>query len=203
MHNRKEGNVTANRGRYFSPNETASRAGPHSSHHQSKSIRFDIDHIEPCERHQSLTTPSSTARSTTNTLSQGLEKIQAAREYDFAPVLALSSIWEKEFLAPSMARSAVEAFNMVCCLDRNGKLDDSAQDKKQKAATTLLRDGFYGQDFAGPISLRASRVLGPTSRFRVVETLPHTKLACFSSWTYRCFLTHHLQRAVYCTKISH
>ena len=62
-----------------------------------------------------------------NTLSQGLQKIQAAREYDFAPVLALSSIWEKEFLAPSMARSTAVALNMVCCLDHNGKLDDSPQ----------------------------------------------------------------------------
>ena len=34
-----------------------------------------------------------------NTLNQGLEKIQAARAYDFAPVLALSPVWEKEFLA--------------------------------------------------------------------------------------------------------
>ena len=35
-----------------------------------------------------------------NTLSQGLEKIQAARAYDFALVLELSSNCEKEFLAP-------------------------------------------------------------------------------------------------------
>ena len=35
-----------------------------------------------------------------NTLSQGFQKVQAAREYDF-PVIALSSIWEKEFLVPS------------------------------------------------------------------------------------------------------
>ena len=44
-----------------------------------------------------------------NTLSQGLEKIQAARAFDFAPILALCSNWEKEFLAPSMARSTAEA----------------------------------------------------------------------------------------------
>ena len=43
-----------------------------------------------------------------------------------------------------MARSTAEAFNMACCLDRNGKLDDSPQDKKQKAATTLLRDVVHG-----------------------------------------------------------
>ena len=38
-----------------------------------------------------------------NTLNQGLEKIQAARAFDFAPILALCPNWEKEILAPSMA----------------------------------------------------------------------------------------------------
>ena len=120
-----------------------------------------------------------------NTLSQGLQKIQAAGESVFPPVLALSSIWHNEFLAPSMARSTAEAFNVVCCLDRNGKLDDSPQDKKQKAATTLLRDESKRQDFAGPISLRASKVLGPISRYRIADILPHMKLvsrASRSSW---------------------
>ena len=49
-----------------------------------------------------------------NTLNQGLEKIQVSRAFDFAPVLALSSIWENEFFAPSMARSTAEAFDIVC-----------------------------------------------------------------------------------------
>ena len=116
-----------------------------------------------------------------NTLIQGLQKIQAAREYDFALVLALSSIWEKEFLAPSMARSTSEALNTVCCLDRNGKLGDVPQDKKQKAAASLLRDESHRQDFAGPISMRASKVLGPISRCRVADILPHMKLASRAS----------------------
>ena len=80
-----------------------------------------------------------------NTLSQGLEKIQAARGCDFAPILALSSNWEKEFLAPSMARSTAAAFNIVRRLDRKSKLDEFPQDRKQKAATTLLRDEFLGR----------------------------------------------------------
>ena len=70
-----------------------------------------------------------------NTLNQGLEKIQAARACDFAPVLALSTIWEKDFLAPSMSRSTSDAFNIVCRLDHDGKLDEASQDKKQKVAT--------------------------------------------------------------------
>ena len=118
-----------------------------------------------------------------NMPSQGLEKIQAAREYDFAPVLALSSIWEKEFHAPSMARSTAEAFNMVCHLDRNGKLDDFSKGQETEGChtTTLLRDELDGQDFAGPISLRASRIFGPTSRIRVVEILPRMKLVSRAS----------------------
>ena len=49
-----------------------------------------------------------------NTLNQGLEKIQVSRAFDFAPVLALTSTWEKEFLAHSMARSTAEEFDIVC-----------------------------------------------------------------------------------------
>ena len=78
-----------------------------------------------------------------STLNQGLEKIQAARAFDFAPILALSSNWEKEFLAPSMARSSTEALNIVCYLGRNGKLDDVPQDNKQRGATTFLRDDLF------------------------------------------------------------
>ena len=48
-----------------------------------------------------------------NTLNQGLEKIQAVRAFDFGPILALCPNGEKEFLAPSMARSTAEAFNTI------------------------------------------------------------------------------------------
>ena len=82
-----------------------------------------------------------------NTLNQEPEKIQAARAFDFAPSLALSSNWEREFLAPSMARGTAEAFNIVCRLDRNGKLDEVPQDKKQKVATSLLCDKLHEQEF--------------------------------------------------------
>ena len=80
-----------------------------------------------------------------------------------------------------MARSTAEAFNIVCCLDRNGKLDVVPQDKKQKAATSLLRDELHWQDFAGPISFRASKVLGPIIRYRVADMVPHMKPASRAS----------------------
>ena len=58
-----------------------------------------------------------------------------------------------------MACSTANAFDIVCSLERDGKLDESPQNKKQKVATGLLRNKLYEQDFAGPISVRASKVL--------------------------------------------
>ena len=75
-----------------------------------------------------------------------------------------------------MSRSTLDSFNIVCRLDHDGKLDESSQDKKQKVATGLIRDKLHTQDFAGPVSLRASKVLGPISRFRDVEILLLMKL---------------------------
>ena len=48
---------------------------------------------------------------------------------------ALSPIWEKEFLVPSMALSTADAFDVVCRLDRNDTLVEVPQNKKQKIAT--------------------------------------------------------------------
>ena len=85
------------------------------------------------------------------TLSQGLEKIQTARGHSSAPIFVLSPVWEKEFLAPSMARSTANAFDIVCSLDRDGKLDEVPQNNKQKVATGLLLDKLHKQDFAVPL----------------------------------------------------
>ena len=115
------------------------------------------------------------------TLGQGFEKIQAARGHSSAPIFALAPDWEKDFLAPSMSCSTTNAFDIICSLDRGGKLDEAPQDKKQKLATGLLRDKLYEQDFAGPISVRASKVLGPISRYRVVGILLHMKLVSRAS----------------------
>ena len=79
------------------------------------------------------------------------------------PFFSLSSKREEKFLIPS----TVEAFNFVRCLDHSGKLE-SSEDQTQKAATALLRDKLQEQDFARPISLRASRILGTVSRLRFV-----------------------------------
>ena len=120
--------------------------------------------------------PRFRARSTKN-----LRRSRPPERLIFALVLALCSNWEKEILAPSMALSTAEAFNIVCRLDRNGKLNEVSLDKKQKVATSVLRDKLHTQDFAGPISLRASKVLGPTSRCRIADILRQMKLASRAS----------------------
>ena len=98
-----------------------------------------------------------------------------------ALVFSLSLIWEKEFLVPSMALSTADAFDIVCRLDRNDTLDEVPQNKKQKIATGLLLDKLHKQDFAGPLSSRASRVLGLISRHRVADILPHMKIVSRAS----------------------
>ena len=77
--------------------------------------------------------------------------------------------------------STANAFDVVCRLDRNDTLDDFPKNKKQKTATGLLLDKLHKQDFAGPLSSRASRVLGPISRHRVADILHHMKLVSRAS----------------------
>ena len=80
-----------------------------------------------------------------------------------------------------MACSTANAFDIVCSLDRDGKLDEAPQNKKQHFATSLLRGKLHEQDFAGQTSLRASRALGPISRYRVADILHHMKLVSRAS----------------------
>ena len=54
----------------------------------------------------------------------------------------------------------------------DGTLDEAPQNKKLKVATGLLLDKHHKQDFAGPLSSRASLVLGPISRYRFTDILP-------------------------------
>ena len=69
------------------------------------------------------------------------------RGHNFAPIFSFSPVWEKECLAPCMACSTADAFNIVCSLDRDGKLDEAPQDKKQKVDSGLLSDKVCEQDF--------------------------------------------------------
>ena len=110
-----------------------------------------------------------------STLRRGLEKINEARGHNCTPLFAFSPAWEREFLFPSMTFNPANAFDIVCRLDRDDILDKVPQNKKQKVASSLLLDKLRKQDFAGRLSSRASRVLGPISHQRVADILPHMK----------------------------
>ena len=82
-----------------------------------------------------------------------------------------------------MACSTADAFDIVSRLDRNDTLDEVPQNRKRKVATGLLLDILHRQDFAGPLSSRASRVLGPISLHRVADVLHHMKIVSCASHT--------------------
>ena len=106
-------------------------------------------------------------------------KINEARGHNCTRLFALSAAWEHEFLFPSMTFHTANAFDTICRLDRDNTLAEVPQNKKQKAATSLLLDKLV--HFAGPLSSRASRVLGPISRHRIADILPHMKrVSCAS-----------------------
>ena len=122
------------------------------------------------------------------TLSQGLEKINTARGHNCTPLFDLSHLG-KNFLFPLWPFAQRMHLIFVCRLDRNDTLDEVPQNKKQKIATGLLLDKLHKQDFAGPLASRASRALGPISRYRVADILLYC-FACFSSWVTRWFPSH-------------
>ena len=80
------------------------------------------------------------------------------------------------FFFPPWPSNTVSAFDIICRSDRNDTLEDVPQNTKQKAATGLFLDKLFKQDFAGPLSSRASKVLGPISRHRVADILPTCNL---------------------------
>ena len=101
-----------------------------------------------------------------------------------------------------MAHNTVEAYEVACRLDHTGKIDDSPHDKKQKAATALLRDELQKQDFAKPVSSRACRILRPVSRFRIAQIMPQMSRASRASRPGLIVGFHPPQWSLYGTKIS-
>ena len=101
--------------------------------------------------------------------------------FEHAQHYALFSERKEEIFELSATHSTVEAYEFVRRLDRTGKVDVSPHGKKQKAATAFLRDEFEKQDFAKPISLRASRIFGPGRRFRIAQILLQMKLSSRAS----------------------
>ena len=120
-------------------------------------------------------------------------------------LFTLSPAWEQEFLFPSMTFHTAIAFDITCRLDRDDTLDEVPQNKKHKVATNLFLDKMRTQDFAGPLSSRASRVLGPISRHRIADILHHMKrVSCASRPGLLVgFLRILCNGLLYCTEISH
>ena len=112
-------------------------------------------------------------------LAKALRK--STRLVDTIALLFSLSIGRKNFLFPPWLIAPQMLLILFCHLDRNDTLDEVPQNKKQKVATGLLLDKLHKQDFAGPLSSRASRVLGPISRYRVADILPHMKLVSRAS----------------------
>ena len=116
-----------------------------------------------------------------STLRRGLEKVNEARGHNCTPLFALSPAWEHEFSLPSMAFHTVNALDIICRLDRDDTRDEVPQNNEKKVATSLLLEKLRQQDFAGPLSCRASRVLGPISRHRIADILLHMKCVSCAS----------------------
>ena len=116
-------------------------------------------------------------------LPKALRKSNTARGHNCTPIIALSPVWEKDFLVPSVALSTEDAFDIVCRLDRNDTLDEVPQ-KKQKVATGLLLDKLHKQDFPGPLSCRASKVLDRSVIVLLTSCTDETCFACFPCWVF-------------------
>ena len=120
--------------------------------------------------------------SNSGTLANGLAKIQAAREYDHALHLCSQLRMEGEFfeLLP-WPITPWRHLKLYFAWITMANLMTLLMARNKKAATALLRDEFQKQDFAKPMSLRASRILGPVSRFRIAQIMPQKNRASRAS----------------------
>ena len=67
-----------------------------------------------------------------STLRRGPEKVSTARGHNCTLLFAPSPAWEQEFLFPSLAFNAANAYDIVCQLDRDDTLDDVPQNQKTR-----------------------------------------------------------------------
>ena len=66
----------------------------------------------------------------------------------------------------------MEAYEYVCHVDHACRIAGSPSDKKQEAATALVRGTIQKRDCAIPIAARASRILGPIWRHLMAQIIP-------------------------------
>ena len=79
-----------------------------------------------------------------------------------------------------MAYNTMEASDYRSHVDHASRIADSPCDKKQKAATSLLRDTIQKRDFATLIAARASRILRPMAQIgpTICNAVAFYVLAC-------------------------
>ena len=143
--------------------------------------------------------------SNSGTLANGPAKNQAVREYDHAPIYALSSEWKEKFSNPSMAQNTVEACEIVCRLDHNGKLEDSPQDKKPKGWHGLAprRTTKAGLCQTSVFTCLQSSWASQSFSHCTDDALNDSCITCFSPRANCWSLTHPLRWSLYGAKISH
>ena len=118
-------------------------------------------------------------------LAKASTKSNTVRGHNCAPIFALSLVWEQELVpcSPSMASSTADACLMLFVVWT--VMTYLMKFRKKKTSRRLpmgyLLDKLHKQDFAGPLSSGASRVLGPISRYRVADILLHMKLVSRAS----------------------
>ena len=115
-----------------------------------------------------------------NTLNQGLDKIQAARGYNFAPIFAapngkMNFLLFPWLVAPRKLSILYVVWTMMANLMRPHRI------RSRKLPLPCSVANYMSRIFGGPISLRSSNILGPISRYRVADILPHMKLASRAS----------------------
>ena len=116
-----------------------------------------------------------------NTLNQGLEKIQAARAFDFAPILALCPSWERNFLLPLWLVAPRMRSILYVVWTAMASLMRSHRTRNRRLPLAYSVTNYTHSVLPGPISLRASKILGPICRHRVADILTHMKRASRAS----------------------
>ena len=165
-------------------------------------------HSRPWTRLAGIHTLSLAARdrtaSNSGTLANGLTKMQAAREWDHAPIFARSSEWKEKFVNPSMAHSTMEALATVRRLDHDGKLDESPQDKETKGCHRLAprRITKPGRCQTRVSTCFQSSWASQSLSYGTDSAPDETCVTCFSPWALCWFFAHPLQWSLYGTKTS-
>ena len=98
---------------------------------------------------------------------------------EFLFSLSLQSGRTNFLLLPWLAPRMLSILSVACTVMTN--LMKLRRKRNRRLSLEYSVTNFLEQDFAGPISLRASEVLGPVSRCRVADVQPHMKLVSRAS----------------------